>query len=94
MLVHSLAFNLPTGSFIKEKKFEGNFDFRYDKKLKQLQFDSIDIKIADHPFNISGRFDLEGPDPQFTLRVHTRQILYSFAKSLLTKKIAYGIIYC
>ena len=60
MLVHSLAFNLPMGSFIKEKKFEGNFDFRYDKKLKQLQFDSIDIKIGDHPFNISGRFDLEG----------------------------------
>ena len=88
MLVHSLAFNLPMGSFIKEKKFEGNFDFRYDKKLKQLQFDSIDIKIADHPFNISGRFDLEGPDPQFTLRIHTRQILYSFAKTLFTNKIA------
>lgn len=88
MLVHSLAFNLPMGSFIKEKKFEGNFDFRYDKKLKQLQFDSIDIKIADHPFNVSGRFDLEGPDPQFTLRIHTRQILYSFAKTLLTNKVA------
>ncbi|MEP6926100.1 MAG: AsmA-like C-terminal region-containing protein, partial [Ginsengibacter sp.] len=88
ILVHSLAFNVPAGSFIKEKKFEGNFDFRYNKKLKQLQFDSIDIKISDHPFNLSGRFDLEGPDPQFTLRVHTRQILYAFAKTLFTNKIA------
>ena len=88
MLVHSLAFNLPMGSFIKEKKFEGKFDFRYDKKLKQLQFDSIDIKIGDHPFNASGRFDLEGPDPQFALKIHTRQILYSFAKTLLTNKVA------
>ena len=81
MLVHSLAFNLPAGSFIKEKKFEGNFDFRYDKKLKQLQFDSINIKIGDHPFNITGRFDLEGIDPQFSLKIHTRQILVLICKN-------------
>jgi AsmA-like C-terminal region/Protein of unknown function len=87
MMVHSLAFNLPMGSFIKEKKFEGDFDFRYFKRSKRLEFDSIDVKIGDHPFNISGSFDLEGPDPQFTLRVHTRKILYSFAKALLTKKV-------
>jgi len=88
MLIHNLAFNLPAGSFIKEKKFEGTFDFTYDKKLDQLQFDSIDIKIADHPFNMSGRFDLKGPDPQFTLKIHTRRLLYSLAKTLLTNKIA------
>ena len=88
LLVHSLAFNLPAGSFIKEKKFEGIFDFRYDKKSKQLQFDSINIKIGNHPFNITGRFDLEEIDPQFSLRIYTRQIQYSFAKGLLTDKIA------
>lgn len=87
MLVHSLAFKLSNGSFIKEKNFEGNFDFRYDKQLKQLRFDSIDIKLSGHPFNISGRFDLVGPNPQFRLSVHTRQIMYDFAKSLLTAKI-------
>ena len=87
MLVHDLAFKLPNGSFMKEKKFQGNFNFRFDHKLKQLQFDSIDIKLEDHPFNISGRFDLAGPSPQFQLSIHTRQILYGFAKSLLTPKI-------
>ncbi len=87
MMVHSLAFNLAAGSFIKEKNFEGNFDIRYDKKLNQLQFDSIDIKLSGHPFNLSGRFDLVGPDPQFSLKVHTRRILYPFAKSLFTQKI-------
>ncbi len=30
MLVHSLAFNLTAGSFIKEKSFEGNFDIKYE----------------------------------------------------------------
>ncbi|MDQ3681451.1 MAG: DUF3971 domain-containing protein, partial [Bacteroidota bacterium] len=87
MLVHSLAFNLAAGSFLKEKNFQGNFDLTYNKKLNQLQFDSIDIKLSGHPFNLSGWFDLVGPDPHFSLKVHTRRILYPFAKSLFTKKI-------
>ena len=85
--VNSLAFKLSNGSFIKGKKFEGDFDFRLDKKLQQLQFDSIDIKLAGQVFNITGRFDLVKPDPQFSLRVHTRQILYNFGSALLTAKI-------
>jgi hypothetical protein len=87
ILVKSLAFNLPRGSFLKEKTFEGDFDFLFEKNLKELQFDSINIKLSGQPFNISGRFDLSGSDPQFNLRIHTRQIFYPFAKSLLTKKI-------
>ena len=87
LLIHNLAFKVGTGSFVQEKTFEGNFHLRIDKKLQQLQFDSIDIKIAKHPFNLSGRFDLEGPDPQMELKIHTRDILYSFAKTLLTPKI-------
>ncbi len=87
MLVHNLAFKTANGSFLKEKKFEGNFDFRYNKKVNQLQFDSIDIKLAGQPFNLSGRFDLVGPEPQFILNVHTRQISYNFAKTLLPPKI-------
>ncbi len=88
ILVHSLSFFLPAGSFIEEKNFDGNFDISYDKKLNQLKFDSIDIKLSGHPFNLSGSFDLRGPNPQFNLRVHTRKISYPFVKSLLTKKIA------
>ncbi|MEP6596243.1 MAG: AsmA family protein, partial [Ginsengibacter sp.] len=88
ILVHSLAFNLSAGSFIKEKKFTGDFDLRIDKKLKQLQFDSINIAIGRHPFNVTGRFDLVKPDPQFTLRLHTRKISFEFAKALFTDKIA------
>ncbi|MEO8413575.1 MAG: AsmA-like C-terminal region-containing protein [Ginsengibacter sp.] len=87
ILVNNLAFNLPNGSFIKGKKFEGDFDARLDKKLQQLQFDSIHIKLSGQPFNMTGRFDLVKPDPQFSLRVHTRQILYAFAKTLLPARI-------
>lgn len=87
LLIHKLAFNVDAGSFVQEKTFEGNFHLRIDKKLQQLQFDSIDIRIEKHPFNLSGRFDLKGPNPQMQLKIHTWDILYSFAKTLLTPKI-------
>ena len=87
-LVKSLAFNLERGSFVKDKTFRGNFDMRFDKKIKQLQFDSIDIKLDDQPFNITARFDMAGDTRQFLMRAHTQNILYGFAKSLLTPKIA------
>ncbi len=88
MLMKSFAFNLERGSFVKNKTFRGNFDMRYDKKIKQVQFDSIDIKLDDQPFNITARFDLAGENRQFSMRVHTRNILYGFARSLLTQKIS------
>ncbi|HUS00206.1 MAG TPA: AsmA-like C-terminal region-containing protein, partial [Chitinophagaceae bacterium] len=88
MLVKSLAFNLERGSFIKGKKLRGNFEMRYNKKLKQLQFDSITIKLDNHPFNITARFDMAGDNRQFSLRVHTRNILYANARSLVTQKIS------
>ncbi len=87
ILIHSLSFNVNRGSFVKEKSFEGNMDLRFDKKLHQLQFDSINVNIGKHPFNLSGRFDFQGTDPQFALTIHTKNIDYAFAKKLLTPKI-------
>lgn len=90
MFVNSLAFNLPRGSYLKEKSFAGKFLLRYDKGNKQIQFDSIDVNIAKHPFNLTGRFDLAevaGRKPQFSFTVHTKNVEYEFAKKLLTQKI-------
>ena len=88
MLVNSLAFNLERGSFIKGKKFSGNFDMNYDKKGKQLQFDSVNIKLDGQPFNVTARFDMAGDNRQFSMRVHAHNIGYPFAKTLLTQKIS------
>ena len=87
MLVHSLAFNNERGSFLKEKTFTGNFDLHYDKKLKQVQLDNITADIAGQAFKITARFDMAGNDRQFSLELHTKDIHYGFAKSLLTHKI-------
>ena len=86
-MVHSLAFNLHRGSFIKEKNFRGKFDIRYDKKFKQIKLDSADIVLAGHPFNVTAKFDMAGDNKQFSLNVYAKNIYYGFAKSLLTHKI-------
>ncbi|MEO6813293.1 MAG: AsmA-like C-terminal region-containing protein [Ginsengibacter sp.] len=91
LLIHNLSFNLEKGSFLKEKTFEGNFDLKLNKSNQQLRADSINLEIAGHPFNLSAVFDLKGPQPQFELRIHTKDILYSFAKSLLPEKISQAL---
>ena len=94
ILVHSLVFNIEKGSFIKEKVVDGKYNLKYNKQLKQLQFDSINLDIGDHPFNLTGRFDfgeIEGRVAQMDLRVHTKKIDYEFAKSLLAMGIANGL---
>jgi hypothetical protein len=85
--IHNLAFNTERGSFLKEKSLEGNFDLRFNKKSGQLQFENIDIKISKQPFILSGKFDLTGNDPQFTLNIGARKVLYDFAKKLLPPKV-------
>jgi hypothetical protein len=86
--IKSLAFNLGRGSFLKDKTFRGGFEIRYDKKLGQLQFDSINVKLQGIPVNLSGRFDLQGAAPQFALRIHVRNAEYEGIKSLLPTRIA------
>ncbi|MEO8764405.1 MAG: AsmA-like C-terminal region-containing protein [Ginsengibacter sp.] len=87
IIMHSMAFNVPRGTFLKEKKFTGKFELAFNKQSSQLQFDSIDIKLSGQPFNLSGRFDLKGEAPQFILRAHTRNILYSEGKSMVPHRI-------
>lgn len=88
ILVHSLAFNLPTGSFIKEKKFEGDFELGLNRTTKQLFFNNIKVSIGGQPFKLTGRFDFKGASPQFMLAINTDNISFDLIKSLLTAKIA------
>jgi hypothetical protein len=88
MKVKSLAFNLEKGSFLKNKVFRGDFKVQYNKLVKQIQLDSINIKLDGQPFNVTARFDMAGQNRQFSLRVHTNNVLYADAKSLLPEKVS------
>jgi hypothetical protein len=87
ILIHNLAFNTTRGSFVKETPFEGNIELFYNKSLKQLSFNDIEIRLKDHPFHLTGRFDFSGV-PSFSFKVVTDRIDYAFARSLLTEKMS------
>ena len=87
ILVKSLAFNLPRGTFLKNAKFAGGFRMRYGKESQVLSFDSIDVKIGGLPFNLTGSFDLGDKNPAFTVKIHARNVIYSDVKKLLAKRI-------
>ena len=87
ILIHSLAFNTDIGSYVKEAAFNGDFALSVDKIKKQLSFDDIKITLNKQPFRLAGHFDF--PDtPTFAIRVASKNIDYTFAKKLLTNKIA------
>ena len=88
MLINSLAFNLPKGTFLKGATFEGDFKLKYGKISQVLSFDSIDVEIGGKPFNLSGKFDLGDKNPAFSLNVYARKILYEDVKKLLPARIA------
>ncbi len=91
ILIRSMAFNLPRGSFLKNTKFTGKFEALFNKQLNQLQFDSINIKLSGQPFNLTGRFDLKGAAPQFSLQVHSRNLDYKEAKLLMPERIVQSL---
>jgi hypothetical protein len=88
ILIKSLAFNKVRGSFVQNKVFRGQFNLSFQKDPKSLFFDSINIQLSDHPFNMSGQLELAGDKPQFQLRIHTRKVTYDFVKSCLPEKLA------
>ena len=88
LFINSMAFNLPKGTFLKESSFQGNFKLSYGKVSQVLSFDSIDIKIAGKPFNLSGKFDLGDKNPAFSLNIYASKILYEDVKKLLPTRIA------
>ena len=88
ILINSLAFNLPKGTFLKGATFTGDFKIKYGKETQVLSFDSIDVKIAGKPFNLSGKFDLGDKNPAFALNVYASKIMYEDVKKLLPARIA------
>ena len=88
LFIHSMAFNLPKGTFLKEASFEGDFNLKYGKVSQVLSFDSIDVDIAGKPFNLTGKFDLGDKNPAFALNVYARKIMYEDVKKLLPERIA------
>lgn len=88
IIVKSLAFNTTRGSFLKDKVFSGHFNVLYQKEPKLLSFDSINIQLSGHPFNVSAQLELASAQPQYKLRIHTSRVSYDLIKSAMPQKLA------
>lgn len=84
--IGQLGFNWRKGAYLKNTLMQGEFDLF--SKDRRLLFDSINIKLDGHPFNVTGYFNFNKPFPQFSLRLHTKNIMYEKVRSLLPQKIS------
>lgn len=87
IFVHSLAFNLDKGTFLKGAGFRGNFKMNYGKVSQLLSFNDIDVKIAGKPYNLTGKFDLGEKNPGFSLTVRVKKAMYEEVKKILPRRI-------
>ncbi len=88
ILINSLAFNMPKGTFLKAATLKGDFKLNYGKKSQILSFDTIDVKLAGKLFNLTGKFDLGDKNPAFSLNIYATNILVDDVKKLLPIRIA------
>lgn len=90
ILVNALSFNLEKGSFITSKIFKGSFDVRFNNKNHQMHFENIPVELDAQAFTFTGKFNFTDT-PTFKIDLVTNNILYGFAKTLVTQKIAKGL---
>lgn len=84
--VGQLGFNWKKGPYLRNVNMQGKFDLL--SKGQHLLFDSINIKLDGHPFNLSGDFNFDKDTPTFSMRIHTKKIGYEKVRSMLPQKIS------
>lgn len=87
-LVHSMAFNTQHGSFIKEKKVEGNFDISYSKDKGFIVFEPNNLDIGGEDFVIGAKFEVADTSSDFTINISNEKIIWRDAAHLLSANIS------
>ena len=83
MLINKLVFSAGGRDILKDQKVDGNFDLLYDKQLKLLHTDSMELKIGRQPFNLNFTIDMNSPAPKFQLKVNKGSIPFADVRSFL-----------
>lgn len=83
----SMAFNTLKGSFIKDKKLDGNFDITYDEDKGSIIFKPERLDIGDEKFIIGAKLDAGNGKSGFTITIENKSILWKNAANLLSPNI-------
>jgi len=85
-LVHGIGFNLEKGSYLKGKTLKGHLLLTYFPNQK-MELTDVHLNIQKHPFALHGAIYFDADTMTYALGIHTQQILYHDAVSLLTASI-------
>lgn len=91
MTVNKLTFNTVKGSYLKEKKLEGNFSLQYDKQKHDVIINNVRLDIDDHPFYFNGKFHIDKASPDYNLSINTYKIKFDKAVSVLSDVLQSGL---
>ncbi len=90
IFIKNFSFKKNLGTFLENQVLAGEYDFQFYPKSGKLQIDSMPIKISNQSFLFKAIFEFRKIQ-NFYLDVKTADLKLSFAKTLLTKKIAGAI---
>ena len=83
----SLAFNSLKGSFVKDKKIEGDLSVSFSKEQNKISVLTKDLEIGDDLFDITAHFNVGKGNSLFDIDIRTK-ILWSNAYNLLSDNIS------
>jgi hypothetical protein len=85
--IRQMTFNPDKGSFLEDKNVTGQFQIKFNKASKVLQFEKIKLSVDQQPFVFSGKFFLAEVPAPFTLSWETSNLPFRKAASFLSKNI-------
>ena len=87
-MVKSFAFNTKKGSFLKDKKLEGNLIAHYNNETKAVTIEPKKLNIGNDEFIIGAKIDLAKNESAFAIDIRADKILYKNIALLLSPNIS------
>ncbi|TWR28055.1 AsmA family protein [Mucilaginibacter achroorhodeus] len=87
VLAKSMAFNTKKGSFIKNKKLNGNFSAGYNEDKGIISVKVTPLNIGGDPFIVNAVFRTKKEPTTFTINLVANQLLWKHASNLLAANI-------
>ena len=85
--IQKMTFNAKKGPFLEGKTVVGEFQFRFNRDSKILQFEKIKLAVDKQPFIFSGKFFLAEIPTPFLLSWETNNLSFRQAASFLSVNI-------
>ncbi len=87
LVARNIAFNTRRGSFMKGKSFESKLAISYNKNNKDLAFNNAKVYLDDHPYTITGKFNLDNDNGAFFLNIDSKEVIFDRAAALLHEQV-------